>query len=174
MTFDIDITNMKAFANKLDLYNLKLKFALKNAYEDFANMFIAKLYSNASKHGVPTSVIENINVDILDTELSISVYGEDIFYFEYGTGIEGANTPHPKDPWEYDVNNHGESGWVYVPKNRSHYSYADYVFEGKSGETLAHTKGIPSKPFVYETMLWGKRSIYNVVRKHLRRIDMIG
>lgn len=38
---------------------------------------------------------------------------------EYGIGIRGENTnPKPsEDEWEYDVNKHGEKGWLYVDSN---------------------------------------------------------
>lgn len=39
-------------------------------------------------------------------------------YKEYGTGIVGASNPHlseilEKIGWKYDVNDHGEKGWIY-------------------------------------------------------------
>lgn len=45
----------------------------------------------------------------------IRVNAEYALFVEYGTGIEGASNPHPEplDGWEYDVNEHGEAGWVY-------------------------------------------------------------
>lgn len=42
-------------------------------------------------------------------------------YAEFGTGIIGANNPHvaeylEKLGWKYDVNKHGEKGWIYIDK----------------------------------------------------------
>ena len=58
-------------------------------------------------------------------------------YVEFGTGVVGSSSPHP-DPqgWQYDVNAHGDEGWVY---------YDDY-----SGE-FRWTKGFKSRPFMYNT-----------------------
>ena len=58
-------------------------------------------------------------------------------YVEFGTGVVGSSSPHP-DPqgWQYDVNAHGDDGWVY---------YDDY-----SGE-FRWTKGFKSRPFMYNT-----------------------
>lgn len=55
-------------------------------------------------------------------------------YVEYGTGIVGAGNPHP-DPWAYDVNNHGEEGWL---------------FTGRDG-LIYRTRGQPAHPFMYNT-----------------------
>ena len=57
-------------------------------------------------------------------------------YVEFGTGVVGSANPHPTLPWEYDVNGHGENGW--------------YYYDTDSGK-VRFTKGLPSRPFMYET-----------------------
>ena len=58
-------------------------------------------------------------------------------YVEFGTGVVGSQSPHPNpDGWQYDVNGHGDKGWVY---------YDDY-----SGK-FRWTKGFKSRPFMYNT-----------------------
>lgn len=58
-------------------------------------------------------------------------------FVEFGTGIRGKQSPHPDTSiagWKYDVNNHGEAGWYYFRDGEWHW-----------------TKGMPSRPFMYET-----------------------
>lgn len=58
-------------------------------------------------------------------------------FCEFGTGVVGAGSPHP-DPipgWIYDVNEHGEEGWFYYDKNG----------------VKRWTKGMPSRPYMYDT-----------------------
>lgn len=58
-------------------------------------------------------------------------------FVEFGTGIVGENRQHPDTSivgWKYDVNNHGEKGWFYFKDGEWHW-----------------TKGMPSRPFMYET-----------------------
>lgn len=58
-------------------------------------------------------------------------------YVEFGTGVVGKGSAHPNPQgWQYDVNNHGNEGWVY---------YDDY-----SGK-FRWTKGFKSRPFMYNT-----------------------
>lgn len=58
-------------------------------------------------------------------------------YVEFGTGIVGKHQPHPSpDDWRYDINGHGESGWWYFNDYTGHPQW---------------TKGIPSRPFMYNT-----------------------
>lgn len=58
-------------------------------------------------------------------------------FVEFGTGVVGSENPHPDTGlvnWKYDTNDHGESGWFYFNNGEWHW-----------------TKGMPSRPFMYET-----------------------
>ena len=58
-------------------------------------------------------------------------------FVEFGTGIVGEQNPHPDTSlanWKYDINEHGENGWMYYKDGEWHW-----------------TKGMPSRPFMYET-----------------------
>jgi len=170
MEFKINLFDIESIQHKLIQYEKDVDKAVKNGLSEFAEKYEDKLFYNASKYGVPYSVIEDLNVTIIDYEIHISLAGKELFFYEYGTGVRGQGSPHPKDPWDYDIHNHGEAGWNYVVTKGYHMDVADYVFNGKNGEILAHTKGMPSKPFIYDTWLWGRRSIYNIIKKHLNRV----
>lgn len=72
-------------------------------------------------------------------------------FIEFGTGITGSESPHP-DPglanWKYDVNEHGDSGWWYYKEGEWHW-----------------TKGMPSRPFMYETAKELKSMIPKIARE---------
>lgn len=58
-------------------------------------------------------------------------------YVEFGTGVVGKQSPHPAPQgWSYDVNNHGDEGWVYYDDERGEFRW---------------TKGFKSRPFMYNT-----------------------
>lgn len=60
------------------------------------------------------------------------------FYVEYGTGIVGAGSPHPEpDGWVYDINGHGQEGWVYFNGNDQKFHL---------------TRGMRARPFMYNTL----------------------
>ncbi len=69
-------------------------------------------------------------------------------YVEFGTGVMGAGKSHPTLPWAYDVNGHGDTGWWY-PCTAS--SANPTKRQAKDGSWWAWTKGMPSRPFMYET-----------------------
>lgn len=58
-------------------------------------------------------------------------------YVEFGTGVVGSQSPHPNpQDWQYDVNGHGDEGWVY--------------YDDDSGQ-FRWTRGFKSRPFMYNT-----------------------
>ena len=58
-------------------------------------------------------------------------------YVEFGTGVVGSQSPHPNPQgWQYDVNGHGDEGWVY--------------YDDDSGQ-FRWTRGFKSRPFMYNT-----------------------
>lgn len=79
-----------------------------------------------------------------------------IIFNEYGTGIVGKGAPHPAiDGWEYDVNNHGISGWVYPKKDG----------------TYGRTRGIRSKKMFYETSEDMKKEAVNSILVEIKRLE---
>lgn len=74
-------------------------------------------------------------------------------FVEFGTGFIGEISPHhPMEGetvgWAHDVNEHGIKGWWYpapwgwwIPKKGKH-----------AGTRMAWTQGMPSRPFMYNTL----------------------
>lgn len=75
-------------------------------------------------------------------------------FVEFGTGIRGMYNQHPYASdfgWEYDVNEHGEGGWIYT----------------KNGTTY-WTNGYEARPYMLETLL--DLQEYNRVKKVAKQI----
>lgn len=75
-------------------------------------------------------------------------YGSYAMFVEFGTGYEGENSPHHplhgQVGWEHDVHDHKEHGWWYpAPWG---------TMEADDGTMLAWTKGMPARPFMYNTL----------------------
>ncbi len=72
-------------------------------------------------------------------------------FVEFGTGVKGKASPHPDVAilgWVYDVNNHGELGWWYPTDDKD---TNPTKRRSKDGALYAWTKGMPSRPFMYNT-----------------------
>lgn len=72
-------------------------------------------------------------------------------FVEYGTGVIGAGSPHPKaDGWQYDANGHGDKGWVYLNNRDGKYHW---------------TRGYQSRPFMYNTARELERECVNIAKE---------
>lgn len=79
-------------------------------------------------------------------------------YAEFGTGIVGSSNPHVDEMlaeagWKYDVNEHGEKGWVYP------------VGDG----TYRWTKGIPANKKFYNAMKNMEREFPNIAKEEMSK-----
>lgn len=122
------------------------------AYRDKAQKAAEEIVRKLTEQGVSLAKLNASYMDIydsgelvngIDSQYSggkgfvVSTATHSVFC-EFGTGVVGANNPHPEIAiagWRYDVNQHGELGWWYI---------------GKDGESH-WTKGMPSRPYMYET-----------------------
>lgn len=77
-------------------------------------------------------------------------------YVEFGTGIEGERGKHPENVafgWVYDIHHHKDKGWFY---------------RGDDGK-LHWTKGMPARPFMYDTAQILRQSIPYIVEGLLKK-----
>lgn len=119
---------------------------------DFQNA-IQALVEQMTRDGETIAKLQVIALGAFDTgELEASIYGyyspslhagvvragaDYAVFVEYGTGVVGMTNQHPAPVnWTYDVNNHGESGWVYKSDRDGNFHW---------------TKGQISHPFMYNT-----------------------
>lgn len=126
--------------------------------EDYRKEFIRKcneLIRQLTEYGYEFAKLEVLRLGAFDTgNLADSIQGyfdPDVgigfiraeawyaVYVEFGTGVVGAGASHPNagaHGWVYDMNHHGDKGWVY-------FSERDGMFHW--------TQGQPSSPFMYNT-----------------------
>lgn len=79
-------------------------------------------------------------------------------YKEYGTGIVGSQNPHVAEAlasigWKYDVNEHGEKGWVYP----------------KGDGTFGWTKGQPASKKFWQALQKAEEMFPEIAREELLR-----
>lgn len=81
----------------------------------------------------------------------------DYTYKEFGTGIVGSSNSHPiaqNNNWIYDVNEHGEKGWVYMSKDG----------------TFRWTKGVQAEKKFYNAIRSAKRKLRSIAIEEFRKI----
>lgn len=122
----------------------------KKAYEEVQEKCINANLSNHLGNIKVKYPKENNGVGEVSTDDMVIVFNE------YGTGVVGKGDPHPAlDGWEYDVNNHGEAGWVYPKKDG----------------TFGRTRGIRSKKMFYETFEDIKNDAGTSILVEIKRLE---
>lgn len=112
----------------------RLVEALTEQGEDVARIEVQQLdavYTGELLNSIDSYYSPTYNVGIIKAGAYYAAY------VEFGTGVVGSQSPHPNPQgWQYDVNGHGDEGWVY--------------YDDESGN-FRWTKGFKSRPFMYNT-----------------------
>lgn len=146
----------KVKINALSLKDIERKLAEVQRYRDSLERKLDSLLTalaeqgtiiaknNISAYHMPwaTGELENSIQGIYDSNTGKGAIWSDsdhAVYVEFGTGIVGKNSPHSESGtqgYQYDVNNHGDSGWWYLKDEDGNFHW---------------TKGMPSRPFMWTT-----------------------
>lgn len=151
------VQELREYQAKVQAAASAIVAALASAGEQFA---VAAALPFAETGGLASSIKAETsgNVGFVKCSCGYAVY------VEFGTGVVGSGSPHPDTAilgWRYDINRHGELGWWYPTDN------ADpnpYKYTAKNGTIYAWTKGMPSRPFMYETAQMLRASVVPVAR----------
>ena len=168
LVLDIDLDNIVNGIKKLDLVESAIEKGLADGLDDLAKRMELKLIQKINDYGLAESrIASTISIKTLEDGISISVGADYALFLEYGTGIVGKENPHPKKPsyWIYDKKGKGGKGWWY-PTTQSDPNPKKWV--DPDGTLRAWTAGQESKPFMYETWLYGSRIATQIIRKHIR------
>lgn len=132
---------------------------IDNAVKYATEMMYSKVLEYCYANGISNHTSQ-INWEYDDNTKMGRVWTNDmvIIFNEMGTGITGANNPHPNPDgpfksWKYDVNEHGEKGWRYP----------------KEDGTFGWTKGLPSRHMFYDAFNDIKNEIGNIVDVEIRK-----
>lgn len=88
----------------------------------------------------PTDLISSIHIENGSSPYQkyLVADGGYALFYEYGTGVVGSRSSHPSGLGIYDVNSHGDKGWVYFNTR-----YNSFI----------RTKGMNGRPFLWNTKL---------------------
>ena len=140
------INEVKAYKRELSEKAATLIKALVEAGVEIAKAQVRNL---GCLHGIRGSI-----TGFFDPEAGIGIIRAEApyaIYVEFGTGIVGKQNPHPApEGWKYDINEHGERGWYYFNERDQKWHW---------------TKGMASRPFMYNTLLELQRQVEDIARE---------
>lgn len=150
------LSDLKAYKKKVDEAPEKITARLAEIGEQAINANIAGITDlDGNAPGI-------VSVDIDGAHSVVSQAGEQIAYLEFGTGAQGANSPHPlagDAGWQYNSGEHirptknGKMMWRYYDRLKDHWRITD---------------GIPAQRQVLEAALLMRDSIPTVAREVLK------
>lgn len=139
------VNELKQYRSDLDRKVTELVRALTTEGENHVAAYIA---TNISATG---ELLRSVNSELVNDRLGVvRVNSKYAVFVEFGTGVVGSVHPHPDVAilgWMYDINGHGQLGWWY-PSEATDINPTNH--QTKSGAWIAWTKGMPSRPFMYE------------------------
>lgn len=152
---EIDLFDTSKTLKTINKLQKDINRAVYQGINDAVEKIITKLFDIMDEYGV-SGLQSDVTSTIYKGGFEISVNGDVALFVEYGTGVVGASFPHPVDPWEYDINNHGLEGWYYYDANKK----------------LRWTAGMPSRPYFYDLIQWiQKRGV--ILRSINKRLEKL-
>lgn len=156
--------------DKLHKYADEIVKARTNALKELEQRVVDKLLENMVKYGIESlNILGSIRTTRSESGLTLRVGTPYAIFIEYGTGIVGSENPHPHliAGWTYK-----NDGWWYPTDETTQERYPMQLTTTIDGDLYAYTKGLPSRPFMYDTYLWATRSASPILRKHVNRIKL--
>lgn len=172
----LDESSVVSAIKRTGKLNKAIDNALDNALDEMADRIKVRLLKELSSFGLgDSSLVGTISISKVNGGLFISVGSDHAMFVEFGTGIVGAGSPHPDTSfedvyWDYDINGHGEKGWWY-PTTASDPNPVK-KFDAKKNQWFGFTRGMESRPFMYNTWRYTRNIATKMINKHLRRIEI--
>ena len=165
ITRNLSLDSVAKTSRELKLLQKDIDNAIEKGIQDSVIKIKEKLITILVKYGI--SVLEkDIKITTYKLGFEIELASESAAFIEYGTGIVGQNSPHPEDPWPYDINKHGARGWM-APLDELDSAGVDtgkLIIEGKP---YARTRGMPSRPYFWELQKW--IASYGIVTRSINK-----
>lgn len=117
------------------------------------------------------NIAQQSYINSYDNGFEIGTTADEAIFVEFGTGFKGSLDPHPNPPdnWKYMSGRvsgrMGERGWYY-PTNTNDPNPFKHEYNGL---IYGWTRGLPSRPFLYKTMVYIKRYGFRTVNYYIKK-----
>lgn len=181
MRFKMELST-KSVDNLLKMLKMteaKIRFVVSAALQQLADMGVAHIGQLLTYYGLgDTELARTIElIKVNDNHYRIRATGKQTsigvcqaVLIEFGTGVKGEQQPHQlaaEVGYKYDINAHGNDGWYY-PSSEQDRNPKKYVT--KEGDIIAWTKGMPSRPFMYNSTIFLESEVQDVLRQIIKEL----
>ena len=173
MNFDIfDIDNA---IHKFNGMTDAIEIGIVKGQAVFNQRMLTKINELAEKYGLQDSkTFSSLIVDSDEYGITLTFTSPHAEFVEYGTGIVGAGNPHPqaeKYSWEYASGEKSSQGrWWYPTDENDPNENKQLRVNKETGESywIAPTSGLPSRPIMYDTFLYGRRTYTRLINRYIK------
>ena len=182
VTIDLDkfISKTRASGKGSRDLNQMIQIAINDGLDELARRGEEYAKQQILIYGISGELSTNLKAERIKNGFQISTYAQSNWgfdysmYVEFGTGIVGMSSPHPKagsSGWTYttehvDRNGKVRSGWVY-PSSIDDRNKNKWI--GEDGNWYAFTMGQEAKPFMYDTWLYLSRIWHSTLMGYVNR-----
>jgi hypothetical protein len=177
ITFNLSTVSLNKAIKELKAYKKQIEQNCDIAAHRLADEgreIATEQLSTMAKHGNLLDIAESLTVTETAKGYKLSTRNFKAPYVEFGTGVKGLNSPHPQSQefaWAYKVGAHigiyyvdGEyrTGWWYptTPDDMN-----NTLTLTESGDYIAFTEGMESRPFMHNTATTMRERAQNVFRE---------
>lgn len=148
---------------KLNLSDLEKYIIELNKYKNKLPIVAGKAVKKVSEEGIKNNYesTEVIPIEISKEKVTGGIIDKDKKdkFREYGTGLVGSNNPQVSEElirsgWKYDINSHGEAGWVYKDEAGNYW----------------RTKGQPAQKKFYEASKKMEEELPKILKEELEKM----
>ena len=170
-TLRLNLDNITKGAKDIEYIANNIDRAINAGMEELAQKMKIRITSLLIGYGLgDSSLINDIEIIPMGEGMYIGIGHEYAVFVEYGTGITGSlNPPHPNGAMNGWIHNTRKNGWYYptVMSNPYFQTHSPYYI---NGVPYAWTKGMRSRPFMYQTWLYGSQIATQTIRKHINNL----
>lgn len=157
ITLQLNSKSINKALSQLKAYQKKVESAGENLTHKLTEQGVSLAQLNASYMSIYDTgeLVNGIDSDYRGGKGYVVSTAPHSAFAEFGTGVRGANSPHPNPGlagWRYDVNEHGEEGWWYMGDDGAWY----------------WTAGMPSRPYMYDTAQQLKQFVIPLAKETLK------
>ena len=151
-TMRLSLSSIEEYEKILEEYKKKLSKRIENIVKKVSKVGLKAV--TEGDRGYSAKMLDLVN-DGNEISCGIKTTDSKDTYREFGTGIVGSENPHPDvmSGWVYDVNEHGEKGWIYP----------------KGDGTFGWTKGLPAEKRFYDAMIKMENSLSDIAREEFNK-----
>ena len=160
---ELSVSSLETLIKDLEKYQKDLDNCLISINQAIADKVYEIVMSRVPYKNSSGELMASIQKEVTKEFARVYTVNDHALFAEFGTGIIGADNPHPEasvQGWTYDVNGHGEKGWFY---NKGTTEEPDIYW----------TKGYEGRQYMYRAYIDIQKELTQIAEQVLKQRGLI-